>query len=101
MIKYPLKTEILLLTRGSDLRCKINFVGKDTFKLEDIYKRIYKEDGSFIEFFLSNEIILDRSSVIGYTYISNIIKQEIYNKTPKLSIKDNLIIIDFKRSKNG
>ena len=66
-LKLPLKKDILIFLSGEILLCQIIFAGKDTLKLKNVKKRILQNE-TFFDYVIANEIILDRSKVLGYSY---------------------------------
>jgi len=81
-LKFPLKKQILLFLEGNvELNCIIKYAGKDTLICENVKQLIYENGESYYGELFDNEIILDRSKVLGYTNV----KQE-YDYKPKLQI---------------
>lgn len=76
MVRVPLKTEIFLMTKGVDLICTVLFAGTDTFKLRNVKKRIYYENGKSQDILITRTLIIDRESVIGYSDIEDLISCE-------------------------
>ena len=71
MIKVPLKKPIILITQLGDLYCIVEFAGKDTFKISNIKKRIYTEDGDYMFIDIDeSEGIIDRHKVVGYLKVN-------------------------------
>lgn len=92
MIKVPLKKPIILITNFGDLYCTVDFAGKDTFKIYNVKKRVYTDDGSYMFVNIDEELgIIDREKVLGYFNINN---------TEKAQTRDNIISLkEFKKEK--
>ena|SRR6056297_3608389 len=88
MIKVPLKKPIILITQLGDLYCIVEFAGKDTFKISNIKKRIYTEDGDYMFIDIDeSEGIIDRHKVVGYLKVNQTENLE------KLTNQNNVINI--------
>ena len=86
MVKVPLQQPIILLTNMGDLYCTVKFAGKDTLKLIHVKKRLYTESGDYVySDELDEELIVDRTQVLGYSRIVKTIpKQHLIKKDSKI-----------------
>jgi len=86
MVKVPLQQPIILLTNMGDLYCTVKFAGRDTLKLINVKKRLYTESGDYVySDELDEELIVDRSQVLGYSRIAKTIpKQQLIKKNNKV-----------------
>jgi hypothetical protein len=93
MVKVPLKRPIILITELGDLYCTVEFAGKDTFKISNIKKRVYTDDGDYIFVDIEEmEGIIDRHKVIGYLKV---------NQVESLKQLNNNNILSFNSYKKG
>jgi hypothetical protein len=83
-MKFPLKTPILLISNSDIYLTSINFAGKDFITCNDIYKKyILKFDDDIIPKIgwikISNNMILRKDLIIGYSNLENKFLLDKYN----------------------
>jgi len=70
MLKFPLKTQIVLFLEGNvEFQCTIKYAGSDTLRCVNAKRLIYEKDQTYYTLEYDNEIIFDRSTIVGYTHI--------------------------------
>jgi len=85
MVKVPLQQPIILLTNIGDLYCTVKFAGRDTLKLINVKKKLYTESGDYVySDQLEDELIVDRTQVLGYHRINNLASEKLIKKTGKV-----------------
>lgn len=84
MFKFPLKKPIILFLEGNiEFQCTVQYAGTDTLRCIDAKRLIYEKDQTYYTLPYDNEIIFDRSKIIGYT--------NILDNTPTNTIKFKII----------
>ena len=70
MLKFPLKKQIILFLEGNiEFQCSIKYAGTDTLRCINAKRLIYEKDQTYYTLPYTNEIIFDRSKIVGYTNI--------------------------------
>lgn len=96
MLRVPLKTRILLITVSGDYICKVMYAGNDTLDIMDVFKRNYNQEWNppFKDIPVSRRLIIDRSSVTGYSTLENLFnftlnKENLFLLSDRKKLKEN------------
>lgn len=95
MIKFPLHTQVILLTEGGIFSCIITHAGQDIVTCENI-QRLNEDPTSNISYFISNKIYFKREKIIGYGYVEDRITPEAHiNQSNQRKFKKQNNISEF------
>ena len=95
MVRFPLKSEILLLTdTGIIFLGTVIYAGHDSLTVSGLRKRIYNDQGSS-EVDIAEKVVLDRNKIIGYSKLNEELEMEKFYGASQN--KDKKTIVDLNK----